>query len=379
MTADLNELKHFLPDTIGINASGRILAHIKGNVRPSQLDIYRFSESSLKGSVSGDSLMIVSPKDSIDANIHKFDITIGPEDKTSRIDSSKTYHLLAIKGNISDADIRYGNMALKGDGIRVSAMNSANGDSDAVARLGGRFSAAKVVFTDAAGMEIELKGTENGFQMLPKKDRPEVPMLTVNSTSDRILLKDGTNRVILTDAKIGAMAAMNTVERRQRARMFMDSLARIYPEIPRDSLMRHAFRKRQARELPEWLKEEDFRKQDIDIKLDETLAKYFREWDMNGRIDVRTGMIMTPYFPTRNILRGFQASFDNNRIGIDSAKVRAGESEIAAKGEVQVLQCYPRCVTAETTCVDGRRGCPCDIFTLATYGAAAVGQHEGVE
>ena len=172
-------------------------------------------------------------------------------------------------------------------------------------------------------LEIELKGTENGFQMLPKKDRPEVPMLTVNSTNDRILVKDGTIRIILTDAKIGAMAAMNTVERRQRAIMFMDSLARMYPEVPRDSLMRHALRQRQARELPEWLKEEDFRKQDIDIKLDETLSKYFREWDMNGKIDVRTGMVMTPYFPTRNILKGFQASFDNNRIGIDSAKVRA--------------------------------------------------------
>ncbi len=338
MTADLDELKSFLPDTMDVNASGKLMAHLKGHIRPSQLDIYRFSESGLEGTLTGDSLLIVSPKDSIDASIRQLDVTIGPEDKTSRIDSTRTYHLLAVKGNISGADIRYGTMALKGDRIRISAMNSAEGASDAVARLGGRLSAARIVFTDAAGMEVELKGTENGFQMLPKKDRPEVPMLTVNSTSDRILLKDGINRIILTDAKIGARAAMNTVERRQRARMFMDSLARMYPEIPRDSLMRHAFSQRQKRELPEWLKEEDFRKQDIDIKLDETLSKYFREWDMNGKIDVRTGMVMTPYFPTRNILRGFQASFDNNRISIDSAKVRAGESEIATKGELTGLR-----------------------------------------
>lgn len=338
MAADLSELKSFLPDTAGMNASGRLQANVKGHIRPSQLDIYRFSESGLEGTITGDSLVVVSPKDSIDAKIQQLNVTIGPEDKTSRIDSTKTYHLLAIKGNISSADIRYGTMALKGDKIGISAMNSADGASDAVARLGGRLKAAKIVFTDAAGMEIELKGTDNGFQMLPKKDRPEVPMLTVNSTSDRILLKDGTNRIILTDAKIGARAAMNTVERRQRARMLMDSLARIYPDVPRDSIMRHAFSQRQSRDVPEWLKEEDFRKQDIDIKLDETLSKYFREWDMNGKIDVRTGMVMTPYFPTRNILRGFQASFDNNRISIDSAKVRAGESEIAAKGELTGLR-----------------------------------------
>ena len=59
---------------------------------------------------------------------------------------------------------------------------------------------------------------------------------------------------------------------------------------------------------------------------------------MQGRIDVRTGILMTPYFPTRNILRGMEVEFDNNRIGIDSLKFRAGESEIAAKGELTGLR-----------------------------------------
>ena len=59
---------------------------------------------------------------------------------------------------------------------------------------------------------------------------------------------------------------------------------------------------------------------------------------MQGRIDVRTGILMTPYFPTRNILRGMEVTFDNNRIGIDSLKIRAGESEIAAKGELTGLR-----------------------------------------
>jgi hypothetical protein len=338
ISADLGSLVSFLPDTSGITAEGLLSAHLKGSARPSHLDIYRFSESALKGEVDAEDIIVRMPSDSIDVRIHNLGFTIGPEDRTSRIDSTMTFHLLALKGDIGSADISYGTMGIKGDRIKITAMNSADGGTDAVNRLGGRLNAAKLTLTDAAGMEVELKGTENGFQMLPKKNRPEVPMLTVSSDNDRIMLKDGTNRIILTDAKVGASAAMNTIERRQRAKAFMDSLARMHPEIHRDSLMIHIRTQRAVQKLPEWMQEEDFRKQDINIKLDETLAKYFREWDMNGRIDVRTGILMTPFFPVRNILRGFQVSFDNNRVSIDSAKVRTGGSEIGARGELTGLK-----------------------------------------
>ena len=338
ISADLNSLMTFVPDTLDLEASGKIQARLKGGFRPSHLDIYRFSQSELEGRIDTDSLIIVSGKDSLDITIRKMDVEIGPQYKTSRIDTSKTFRLLALTGNIGSTDIRYGTMGLSADRLKLSAMNSADGDTTTVSRLGGRLSAAKVTMTDAGGMEVELKGTENGFQMLPKKDRPEVPVLTVNSDNDRIMVKDGINRLIFTDAKVGAMAAMNTFEQRQRSKAFLDSLARLHPDVPRDSLMAHFRASRQPREIPEWMREEDFRKSDIDIHLDETLSKYFREWGMQGRIDVRTGILMTPYFPTRNILRGMEVTFDNNRIGIDSLKIRAGESEIAAKGELTGLR-----------------------------------------
>lgn len=336
--ADLAKLMAFVPTGTGISASGVIGAHLSGSVKPSQLNIYQFSHSSLQGNIDADTISFSMPGDSIDVNIDGLSVDIGPETRTSRIDSSRTFNLLAFKGDIGKADITYGTIAAKGDRIKISAMNSASADTNAVGILGGRFSAAGMTLSDADGMEIELRGTENGFQMLPKKDRPELPILTINSTNDKILLKDGINRIILTDAKVGGRAAMNTVERRQRARMYLDSLAKVYPEVRRDSLLAHAASMRKTRELPEWMREEDFRKSDIDIKLDETLAKYFREWDMNGRIDVRTGILMTPYFPIRNILRGMEVTFDNNTVGIDSLKIRSGESEIMAKGKLSGLK-----------------------------------------
>lgn len=338
LEADLEEIGRSLPEEIGLVSSGKVHAAVKGSFRQSHLDIYRFSQSSLEGHLCGDDVIIRIPQDSIDIDIDNFDFELKPETMVSKRDSSQSFRLMGIHGTVGKADLSYGTMGLSGERVSISAKNSADSDTTKVGRLGGKLSAANMAMTDASGLEVQLKGTENGFQMLPKKDRPEVPMLTLNSTNDRIMLKDGTNRIILTDAKFGAMAAMNTVERRQRGRMFMDSLAKMYPDVPRDSLLIHARAQRQMREIPEWMKEEDFRKQDLDIKLNETLAKYFREWDLNGNINVRTGILMTPYLPIRNILRGFEVTFDNNRIGIDSVKVRSGESEIAAKGELTGLR-----------------------------------------
>ena len=131
---------------------------------------------------------------------------------------------------------------------------------------------------------------------------------------------------------------MNTIERKQRAKAFMDSLARKYPEIPRDSLFAHLRDKRAAMEVPDWLQDEDFRKQDLNIRLDESMAKYFREWDINGSVKVRTGIAMTPYLPLRNILRGLECSFTNDKVAIDSFKVMSGKSALAAKGALTGLK-----------------------------------------
>ena len=49
-------------------------------------------------------------------------------------------------------------------------------------------------------------------------------------------------------------------------------------------------------------------------------------------------MLMTPHFPTRNTLTGFEGYFNNNEIRIDTLGIRAGKSELAAKGSLTGIQ-----------------------------------------
>lgn len=342
LDADLEKMSVLLPKDKAITAKGYLKADIKGNANLSHLSLYTFSGSDISGQITGDDLTFISPEDSIDMRVNGLSIRISPETMTSIRNTSKSYRMVGIDGLIMNTDISYKDSTkLTGSTITFSAKSSTDSgkiDSTTVRRLGGRLKAEKLFLSDASGASVSLDETSNGFQMIPKRDNPKVPVLTLTSSNKRITLATDVNRAILTDASVRASASLNTIERRLQRNARLDSLQRVYPDIPRDSLMRHAMRNRQAREVPDWLKEEDFKKQDIDIRLDQSLAKYFREWDLRGDLNVRTGIVMTPYFPLRNILRGFEMSFDSNRISVDSLKVMTGNSNIMAKGELTGLR-----------------------------------------
>lgn len=339
----LDSLVRFVPDSSGISAGGALHAEIKGSARLSQLDIYKFSHADLTGTLKGDSIVFRSPTDTIDIRIDGADFRLGPETRTSRRDSTRTFRLIGVSGSMSLADVNYKDqLILHTEKLSVSAKNSVDEekeqDTTKITPFRGAIKADILTVKDGAGTSISLNETNNVFRMFPKRDNPQIPKLALRSSNNRLTLNAGYNRIILTDASIKANAAMNTVERRERRKAFLDSLARIYPDIPRDSLFRHHRAQRQSKPVPEWMKDEDFRKRDLDLRLENTLAKYFREWDLDGNINVRTGIAMTPYLPLKNILRGLEVDFNNNEIKIDSLKVKAGQSEIEAEGALTGLK-----------------------------------------
>ena len=340
IAATLDSLVRFFPADMGIHATGDLTAKVEGSTKLSQLDIYNFSYSDLSGKVHGENIYFASPKDTVKAYMDGIDISLGPEVMTSRVDSTQSFRMLALAARIDTTDISYKeSMSLRGKGLAMSAKNSADAlsrtDSARLGRLGGTFSAKNIIFRDAADMRVRVVETSNRFQMMPKRDNPEVPTISVASSNKRISLSTSSNRALLSDAEIKADAAINSVVLRKRREARLDSLARVYPDTPRDSLMARA---RAERGPGATVAEDDFSDQDIDIRLDETMAKYFREWDLSGSIAMESGMVMTPYFPLRNRVQGLSAKFNNNEIAIDNIRLTTGNSEIAGKGSIKGLR-----------------------------------------
>ena len=135
---------------------------------------------------------------------------------------------------------------------------------------------------------------------MPKEGSPDVPVLGLTSNTGMVFVKGTVNRLAARNMNLSANAAMNSIERRRKARAFVDSLSRANPDVPLDSLFRQFRRNRPVREIPEWLTEDDFRKSDISFDIGENIRKYFREWDMHGSVSLDRMNVMSPYFPLRN-------------------------------------------------------------------------------
>ncbi len=344
--ASADSLLTFLPDDSGIIAEGDLDIDLKGSMRMSQMNIYNFGQADIHGQAVSEKLVIRSPKDTIDLAIEGMEVALGPEEKKSRKDGT-VHKLLAISGKLKKADISFKEiLTAQAENLDMAAKNSLDAmsdrDSKKIHPLGGHLGADKLVVADGQGMSLTLDETKNGFQMVPKASNPEIPVLSLNSVNKRIFLRSSSNRAILTDSKIHLGAAMNSIERRQRMRAFMDSVALAHPELPRDSIMPYLREQRQARmakiTIPEWMKEEDFREKDLNFTLEGVMAEYFRKWDIDGKVDVRTGIIMTPMLPLRNLLRGMKLSFNNNEVNVDSLMIKSGSSELGAKGSLKGLR-----------------------------------------
>ena len=340
--ASADSLRQFLPDTLNIVAAGEITAALDGFIRMSQLDIYEFSNAALEGNIKGSGFVLQMPDDTIDVKMDGLDIVLKPEDMTSKRDPQKSFHLMGITGKLASADVSYKDvLTFKGADIEIGARNSADSDKndpDNINYLGGHLNAGLLQISDSEGTSIKLDDTKNSFQMRPKRDQPTIPVLSLSNRNLRITYVTADNRAILTDSKISVKASMNTLDRAKRLNALMDSLAKANPETPRDSLMTQMRTRRLAQRIPSRTKEDDFRSSDIKVDLNETFKKYFREWDVEGNAGIRTGIVMTPYFPLRNILRGAYMSFNNNRIAIDSLKFESGSSEIRAEGSLDGLR-----------------------------------------
>ena len=343
LKAAVDSLATFLPDTRGMTAEGTLSADLKGRMKMSQADIYNFAQADLNGSIVSDKIHFNSPADSIDIVLDTLNIKIAPETITSRRGTGRSFKVLGITGMLANASVNLQDaMSFSGKGMEISAMNSIDAlldeDTTRVHPLSGKFQAGSLSLKDSEGTSIILRNTANTFRMSPKRGQPEIPVITVSSENRNILYRDLHNRVIMSDASFSGKAAMNTADRRARRKNTLDSLARVYPDVPYDSLMSHWRSTRQAREIPEWMQEEDFKAKDIKVSLDQTAAKYFREWDVDGSLGIRSGMLITPYFPARNTLRGASMHITNNEITLDSLKITSGKSEIAAKGSLSGLR-----------------------------------------
>ena len=339
----LDTLGQFIRRSAGILAEGRLEATAKGKIRMSQLDPYSFAEADLSGKIQSSRLRLSSEKDSIDIDIDSLDIVLATTGNKYDRRIEEGTRMLALSASLDSTFIRYKNaFTVSGSRLSLKAQNDAAildaNDSSSYYPFGGKLEIGRLRLVDSASAKAVLRNSVSTFRISPSRADRQIPVLSLKSSNKAIRLQDAFDRASVRDLDINIMATKSDARRKRMAKAFVDSLARRFPDVPRDSLFRHLRSLRGNFTMPEWLTEEDFRKNDLNFKLGDSMAKYFREWDFYGDLKFKRASVMTPSFPLRTSLRNFDGYITNNELTIRNFSLKSGQSDIEATGKLSGLR-----------------------------------------
>lgn len=345
LSASLDTIGRMTGPKSGYEMSGNVEADVAGKIRKSQMDPYKFAGADLKGYIRSPHFMFSSSKDSVSVHVDSMDVRLGIMENTKDENVAQGERMLAMAASVDSVDVNYKDVImLKGRGMSLKAHNSAGiidrkDSSSRVYPFGGKLEIGYLSLRDQASMSLSLRNSKNTFRIYDEAKGDPVPVLKLSSGNGGMFLRHPDGRVVIRRMDFDAQARLTGPQRRRRAKAYVDSVARAHPDVPRDSLF-NFIRKpsRRARQVPEWLSEDDFRKKDLNFKLDETIAGYLRDWDAEVNLSVGRVGVLTPRFPLRTSISDFRGHVDNNELDIDSFKLRSGSSGLSATGRLSGLR-----------------------------------------
>lgn len=343
LSISLDTLGQFIRKSTGLAVSGRLSADAKGKIRMSQISPYSFAEADLAGFIRSDRLDVHSKKDSIDLSIDSLEIVLATVGNKYDRRVEEGTRMIAISARLDSTSIRYKDaFSVSGSNLSLKAQNDAaifdSKDSSSYYPFSGKMEIGRLSMTDSDTSRIVLRNSTNTFKISPSRADKEIPVLSLKSDSKAIRLKTSFDRASVRDLGINIVATKSDARRKRMARAFVDSLARRFPDVPRDSLFSHLRKTRGTATLPDWLSEEDFRKNDLNLKLGDSMSRYFKEWDFYGDLKFRRASVMTPAFPLRTSIKDFDGYITNDKLTLRSFTLRSGRSDLEASGALTGLR-----------------------------------------
>ena len=273
--AVLDSLMRLLPEDVGVNASGRIDFDFDVKASLKELEDYNFERTRINCSILSDAVRANVPESGIKALLHRPDIRL----------------------------------VSHGSGIKLTT------DIDSVAFEKGSDMAAHV--------KEMLNVVDYGKVMDGIKRVPHVSFMT----NDRdVFFRSGDMTAGVTNANISLEATERGYNPHRRKR-FLDSLQRVYPGTPRDSLvlkMRAAHAAKRAAD--------DFADKDLDFGFDSTVVRLLNAWRPGGKIGVEKGWVKTPALPLETRLNAFNIELKDDNAALTAMNVSCGSSDIGMTG-----------------------------------------------
>ena len=312
-STSLAELIRYLPPSTGVEAEGKVNLALNGSLRPSQLSLYNFSSSSLRGKLISDSISVRIPSDTISLELGQTDISFEPMDILGL--GAKT----GIVASISSVGAMIGeSLGIEADAITLQGQNAPETIDGGMHPMHLSLAASEIAMNSSDSFHATLQGSASTLTLQKQKNASR-PHISLSTKENLTFIRSGATRVTLRNAAVAMQAMQRSTPRQRRGN-------------------RSAFRPDSLHILPDFLSEQDFRKKDINIQLDSTLLKYFSEWNPVGRVMLDRAYMVTPYFPLRTTFYEFDGRFDSDKVQLDTFSVTSGTSSLSAKGTLSGLQ-----------------------------------------
>ena len=321
----------------GISGTGTLEGHINGRARLSQLNLAGIGAANVDCHLTGHNLSVEDRPDQLTALLPHIELDLAA--KANKIDRNirEGARVLALKASIDTLDVTLKDMFVRGGDVTLNLQNSAEilKGGQELTPLMGILKVGNLRMRDQEGLAVGLKGGTELFRISPATEARPVPRLSLVSRNDRVRVRSGSNVFMLQGMNFDLAAARHQARPRNEARRehLLDSLQRVYPGVPRDSLMRKARLQREA-----LASRDAFASADVSISLSSAVREYMRNWDVEGNIDLKSGRLGMPAFPLTTVVSKVQGSFDNDTLDLKNITVKAGLSDLSAQARLTGLR-----------------------------------------
>lgn len=323
LKASLARLAEYLPPSMkDLRASGNIDLDVSGRIRQSQMDIYRFAKSDIKGHLTGDCVRLDYPSQDIEAYVLAPDINLFT--RKSVIDESGKQATLTAR--VDSIDFDFGeSFCAQGSGMSLFAQNSTDtiNSTFRYKPFSGKVKADRLFVRGSDSLGVYIADTDNLFTLTRGESNSQsVPHLKLVSNSGRLFLRSPLARVAMRDASFTADA-----QTRGRARTA-------------DTTAAGGWTRRRAHETQtmDYLSEKEFSIADLDFRLDKSLSDLIIKWNPSLKFKVEQGIVLSPLFPLRNRFTHLDGQFVKDVLTLDSLCLVSGSSDLVADARVEGLK-----------------------------------------
>ena len=323
----------------GINGQGIIKGDVHGKAKFSQLNLQEIGYANIDCNLSGNDLRVDMPKDSVHAFVNSIQLNVATAG--NKIDKSirQGARILALKGNIDTLNVTYGaDVFARGSNLRILAQNSADilKGGKQLTPLMGVLKVDRLSLKDLDGVEMALKGNTDHFRIMPPAKGEKSPTIKLTTDNEAIaaIMEGNAFAMKNLSANISARQHItNEKSKKERRNHLLDSLQRVYPGTPRDSLFRKARMERMAREL-----KDDFASADVMLSMSKSSQQMARQWDFNGSLGLDLVRAYLKDFPITPEVTDIKGDFSNDKVDIENLTVTAGQSDLSASANVSGIR-----------------------------------------